>query len=204
MADPLKSFVEFLLKKDKTKNNKATDKKEPSFDDDDDEAGNIGAVEEADGFDRTVTRDSYHFDNEKNTPLGSWSAAIAHANLQQIINGLLALALCGSLYMNFNQKPTIIMKPPMMLGDIKIENGLPNADWKRSWGLFFANTVGNVTPRNVEFASKVVTSFMAPEIQEANATRIRQLTSIMKMRGVTQEFQMQDIAYDEVSDLLWI
>lgn len=204
MADPVKSLIQLLTKNKGKKKTENRAKQEPSIDDSR-VVDNPALVAEADGFEGTVTRDDYVYDdNDGDSPIKSWSAAIGNANLQLLFNGLLSIALVACLMVIFNQKPTVIMKPPVMLGDIKIENGLPNADWKRSWALFFSSTVGNVTPRNVEFVSKVITSFMVPAIQDANTSRIRQLTQIMKMRGVTQEFAMQDISYDEVSDLVWV
>ena len=205
MKDPIGALFKALRQPKANKSSQKEERREPELQDeiDNDPEDHM----EAEGFGRTVTRDDYlqnPDDNHVDSPITSWSAAVANANFQKIINAVLAFTILFCLFMQFQQKPTVVVKPPVLLGDIKIEDGLPNADMKRSWGLFIANTIGNVTPRNVEFASKVVASFLSPELQDATSKSIRQMAQIMKLRGVYQDFNIQDVGYDAASDLVWV
>ena len=44
----------------------------------------------------------------------------------------------------------MVIKPPVLTGEIRIEDGLPNKEWQESWALYL-HMIGNINPRNVEF-----------------------------------------------------
>ena len=58
-------------------------------------------------------------------------------NFLMVSNVGLVVMLAMSLWTQMNHKPTVIIKPPVLTGEIRIEDGLPNKEWMESWAPSF-------------------------------------------------------------------
>ncbi|MNF32501.1 TraE protein [compost metagenome] len=133
----------------------------------------------------------------------SWSSAMVKSNFMVISNvGLVAVVLL-LVFNQMDKKPTIIVKPPVMTGEFRIEDGLPNKEWQQSWALFIAHMLGNVNPRNVEFVARQVTSLLSPNLQTAVDVDLRKVVEMMRMSGLSQTFEVQDLRYDANTGMVW-
>lgn len=134
----------------------------------------------------------------------SWSGALVKANVTTISNLILSAAVLAAVgYMMF-RGPTIIIKPPVMTGDIVIEDGHPNKEWKKSWALYASYLLGNLNPKNVKFVSERIITMLSPKLQNEQAQSIQKIAEIMKARSVSQSFEVQDLNYDPTSDMIWV
>ncbi|MGL5126914.1 MAG: TraE/TraK family type IV conjugative transfer system protein [Aeromonas popoffii] len=142
-------------------------------------------------------------EDRKHTAITSWSSAMVKSNFMMLSNaGLVAIVLL-LVFNQMNKKPTIIVKPPVMTGEFRIEDGLPNKEWQQSWALFIAHMLGNVNPRNVEFVARQVTSLLSPNLQAAVEVDLRKVVEMMRMSGLSQTFEVQDLRYDQNTGMVW-
>lgn len=140
-----------------------------------------------------------------NSPaLRSWSSAMVERNWLLVSNVVLAIGLVAVIAFSVTKKPVVIVKPPMLTGDIRIEDGKPNKEWLISWALYAAYQVGNINPRNVSFISRVMTGMLSPQLQINAEATIRQNAEVMKNSNITQSFVADDVRYDQVSGLIWV
>ncbi|MGR6425737.1 TraE/TraK family type IV conjugative transfer system protein [Aeromonas veronii] len=142
-------------------------------------------------------------EEREQTALTSWSSAMVKSNFMMISNaGLVAIVLL-LVFNQMNQKPTVIVKPPVMTGEIRVEDGLPNKEWQQSWALFIAHLLGNVNPRNVEFVARQITSLLSPNLQIEVDADLRKVVEMMRMSGLSQTFEVQDLRYDPNTGMVW-
>lgn len=134
----------------------------------------------------------------------SWSAAMVKTNFLLVSNVGLVLLLMMSLWSQLNQKPTVVIKPPVLTGEIRIEDGLPNKEWQESWALYLAHMIGNINPRNVEFVTKQVTSLLSPSLQDSSERAMRRLVEQLRLSNFSQQFEVQDIHYDPTTRMVWV
>ncbi|MGN5148475.1 TraE/TraK family type IV conjugative transfer system protein [Aeromonas enteropelogenes] len=125
------------------------------------------------------------------TALTSWSTAMVRTNIAQLTNFMLGVALLGMTWMHWNTKPTVIIKPPVLTGEIRIEDGLPNKEWQESWALYLSHMLGNINPRNVDFVTRTTISLLSPKLQMSKEADIRRMVEMMKMSNLTQSFEVQ-------------
>lgn len=138
------------------------------------------------------------------TALTSWSTAMVRSNIAQLTNVMLGVALLGMTWMHWNTKPTVIIKPPVLTGEIRIEDGLPNKEWQESWALFLSHMLGNINPRNVDFVTRTTISMLSPKLQVSKEADIRRMVEMMKMSNLTQSFDVQDLQYEPRSRIVWV
>lgn len=134
----------------------------------------------------------------------SWSAAMVKTNFLLVSNVGLVLLLMMSLWSQLNQKPTVVIKPPVLTGEIRIEDGLPNKEWQESWALYLAHMIGNINPRNVEFVSKQVVAMLSTNLQLEKERDIRRIVDMMRMSNLTQSFEVQDLMYESSTRMVWV
>lgn len=134
----------------------------------------------------------------------SWSAAMVKTNFLLVSNVGLVLLLMMSLWSQLNQKPTVVIKPPVLTGEIRIEDGLPNKEWQESWALYLAHMIGNINPRNVEFVSKQVVAMLSTNLQLEKERDIRRIVDMMRMSNLTQSFEVQDLKYEASTRMVWV
>ena len=134
----------------------------------------------------------------------SWSSAMVRSNFLMVSNVGLVVMLAMSLWTQMNHKPTVIIKPPVLTGEIRIEDGLPNKEWMESWALFISHMIGNINPRNVEFVTKQVTSLLSPSLQDSSERAMRRLVEQLRLSNFSQQFEVQDIHYDPTTRMVWV
>ncbi len=148
--------------------------------------------------------DSETGSSQKSGAIESWSAAMARGNWLLVGNLVLSCALVLCLLKLFNQQPIVIVKPPVMTGEIRLEDGKPNTDWMLSWAVYAAYQLGNVNPRNVEFVAKVIMMMLAPNLQDGADRNIRRLVEVMRASSINQTFTADDVKFDDKSGLVWV
>ena len=194
MIQMIKSFLGALSKP-------ATDsvqRKEPSVGD------ATPVADDSPYAERTFDLDDTPGPSPRSEATASWSAAMVRSNWLLAGNTILSGGLALCLLMLFNQQPIVIVKPPMLTGEIRIEDGKPNTNWMLSWAVYTAYQLGNVNPRNVEFVAKVITMMLAPNLQVEADKNIRRLVEVMRASSINQTFTADDVKYDDKSGMVWV
>jgi len=134
----------------------------------------------------------------------SFSQAVASRNIAQIANIIMALTVLLLAYKVFTQKPIAIVTPPTFTEEFTIQGNKVSDQYKISWAVFVANTIGNTNQRNIEFNKQVVATMLSPNLQENLANGMNRAAELMKTRKITQNYTIQDAVYDPNNDIVYV
>ncbi|HAY23338.1 TraE/TraK family type IV conjugative transfer system protein [Desulfobacca acetoxidans] len=103
------------------------------------------------------------------------------------------------LVVMLQRSQTVVLVPPLLKTEAKI--GLNHADRAalESWGLFFVQLMGNVTPRNIDFIMESLQRYMAPDVYQDMTQAMYEQAKAVKSSNLTMSFNVQEVAYDESS-----
>lgn len=115
------------------------------------------------------------------------------------------IAIIASLIGLLYAKNTIVtVTPPNLDVPVTITKNGADQGFKKAWGYFVADLMGNVTPSNVGFIQKslvdILTSSVYHDIQENLAEQARQVSD----EGISTEFEIQAVTYQQTSDLIFV
>ena len=119
-------------------------------------------------------------------------------------NAFLA-ALCLLLaYAMVTKDEVIVMVPPQMDAEVKIINGKGNEEYQKRFAFSFANLVGNVNPRNVDFIIEQMSKTFSPALQEAVGVKLANEARILRSRDLKATFVIDDMLYNKHRDIVWV
>lgn len=134
----------------------------------------------------------------------SWSNAIASRNIAQVVNILMGVCLVLLCFKLLLHKPTTVVVPPKFTQEFTIQGDQVSEEYKASWAIYLANTIGNTNQRNIEFNKGVVVSMLSPNLQDALADKLNRAAEILKTRKVKQTFVVEDTRYDSRNDIVYV
>lgn len=65
----------------------------------------------------------------------------------------LALALCVDVISNTSRHERIVIVPPGLSGPVAVDWGRADAEYMKTFGLFYSTLIGTITPRNVTYVA---------------------------------------------------
>lgn len=195
MADPIGNFIKAFFNKDVPTRTRDRADDEPLV--------SVAAADSDPASKWAPLEPSLEGPDRPQTALTSWSSAMVKTNIMMVSNAALVGVVLLLVFNQMNQKPTIIVKPPVMTGEFRIEDGLPNKEWQESWALFIAHMLGNVNPRNVEFVARQTLSLLSPNLQRQLDDDLHKVVDMMRMSNLSQTFEVQDLRYDANTGMVW-
>ena len=95
---------------------------------------------------------------------------------------------------------TVVLVPPTLKHETKV--GLRKADrnYKEAWAFFFANMLGNVTPRNVDFIQEALQHYLAPTAYQEMTQALYLQAKSIKNGNMTLSFAAHEVSFDETED----
>ena len=111
---------------------------------------------------------------------------------------LLSLAVAFLSYVSTQRDTLVILAPPQLDGPAELRRDAMSHDLQRTWALFFADRLGNVTPANIEAVRVLLEPFFAAAIHaEARQILVAQAADLQRS-GITQSFEVRETFHDEV------
>jgi conjugal transfer pilus assembly protein TraE len=96
------------------------------------------------------------------------------------LSGLLALAIAAMAWALLDKERVVVLVPPQLAEETAISADGASEDYLRSWGMFVADRIGNVTPANVQYTRAALEPLLAPAIYDEVIARLE--TEIEKVR----------------------
>ena len=110
--------------------------------------------------------------------------------------------LTGFVALSIDRQIQIV--PPMINEKMTVSQRNADPAFKRSWGLFIANFIGNVTPSNVDFVNEQLSTYTSPLIfHDMKADLARQVVEI-KNNNLTINFEATQVLYEPSSDKVFV
>lgn len=119
-------------------------------------------------------------------------------------NIVLSIALLMSIGYSFTKTSEKIITPMEFHEPIIINGEKANAGYQKQFAWTLAANIGNIDSRNVEFVTERVLEFLSPFLRSQLSGTLKQEAQILKVRGVKQSFQIDDIFYNDFHDVVFV
>lgn len=136
----------------------------------------------------------------------SWDGMNKVTSLAMISNVILTTVVLILGVMVYTNKPVVTLVPPHLTEEAQVGISTADAQYLMSWGLYFANMTGNVTPTNVRFVADAISPIVSSEIYPALRRQLYALAAdpLFSERGGSVSFETQDIDYDSPSNKVFV
>jgi|GEM_PF-1437552 conjugal transfer pilus assembly protein TraE len=115
-----------------------------------------------------------------------------------------AAAILLLAYFLVTRDEIIIMVPPQLEAETKIVNGEGDAEYQKRFAFSFANLIGNVTPKNVQFIVDQVNASFSPALRDATAQSIENDARILRSRDLKSTFVVEDMLFNDDRNIVWV
>lgn len=103
-----------------------------------------------------------------------------------------------------SQDAIITLVPPDMNNEVSIAQDDASATFKKSWGLFAAELIGNAKVSNVDFIIKALEPMLASEIVGAMRQTLATQIQEIKSEGLSMSFEPKNVSYESSSQKVYI
>ncbi len=134
----------------------------------------------------------------------SWAAMVAERNLHRIATPALAIAVLLLIMALVNNKPLVILVPPKLTEQVRISMDSADEAYKRSWGLFVATMIGNVTPGNAEYLLRNVEGLLSPRVYQSIKENLADQVQRIKRESMSITFNPREIQYEIATDRVFV
>lgn len=118
----------------------------------------------------------------------SWGRIIIAAML--VIIGLLS-------YKVITQEVVVTLVPPGLTKEAQVHKDKADASIHKAWGLYMAESFGNVTPSTASFLRVTMDQLLAPEIRQEALVLLDKQIDIIKRDQVSFSFEPREVIFDD-------
>lgn len=126
----------------------------------------------------------------------SWTATAMENRFQRVANlGLIGLCVILALLLSAKDT-TVVLVPPNLGQQEDVSKRSASVGMIKTWALFAADLLGNVTPDSADFIKNGIGPILMPEIYQNTITAIERQAQEMKRDRVAQRFDSRQIQYE--------
>jgi len=104
----------------------------------------------------------------------------------------------------FQTRTVVTIQPPGLDKEAQIAKNDANAAYKKAWGLFVANLLGNVKPGNADFVISTLTPLLAPDLYRSVVDSIQNQAVQIDRERVAASFTAQEILYNPQTNRVYV
>lgn len=126
-------------------------------------------------------------------------------------NRWLRWAVAGLLVSNvilavgvLSKRAVVTIQPPGLTEAVQITQNEANAAYKKAWGLFVANLLGNVKPGSAEFIVAALTPLLASDLYRPMIDSIQSQAQQMAHARVATAFTAREVLYDPKTNTVYV
>ncbi len=134
----------------------------------------------------------------------TWEGSLEENKWNRIFNGFLAVALLLLTYMVLTKDTIVIIKPETLGSEAWLTKSKSSQSYKESWGLFFAQLSGNVTPDNVAFIKERLKPLLSPAIYGDVIDSLEEQSLNIKQDRISIRFEPKFVEYEKISDKVFV
>lgn len=134
----------------------------------------------------------------------TWEGSLEENKWNRIFNGFLAVAVLLLTYMVLTKDTIVIIKPETLGSEAWLTKNKSSQSYKESWGLFFAQLSGNVTPNNVAFIKERLKPLLSPAIYGDVIDSLEEQSLNIKQDRISIRFEPKFVEYEKVSDKVFV
>lgn len=120
--------------------------------------------------------------------------------------GILFLVISNFMLVVFmsRQDAIVTLVPPVINETLEITKEDASINFKKSWGLFIAELIGNVSTTNADFIVKSLNPLLHTSIQSLMKQTLASQVEEIKKEGLIISFEPQQVAYEKSSQKVYI
>ena len=133
-----------------------------------------------------------------------WRGTRSENTFLRILVPLLIISniACGSALLLRSRETVLI--PPNITEVMTINDRWADASYKKSWALFIATLVGNITPSNVDFVNDQLSGMMDSATYHTMKNTLAVQVSEIHNNNLTIEFESTQIMYEPETDKVFV
>lgn len=113
---------------------------------------------------------------------------------------LMALALLIAVISVVRDSETVVIQPPNMSEEAQIAVDKANRGFKKSYGLYVANLLGNVQPGSAEFLLATSEHLFDPSVYQQLRQKLIDQVRVIEEKDLSTHFMPRNITYWEDTD----
>lgn len=134
----------------------------------------------------------------------TWEGSLTENKWNRIFNGVLASVVLILTYMVFTKDQIVILQPETLGSEAWITKTESSESYKESWGLFFAQMTGNITPANVDFLKDRLKPLLSPAIYSEVIDTMEIQAQNIKNDRITMRFEPRFVEYETTTDKVFV
>ncbi|MEM1298229.1 MAG: TraE/TraK family type IV conjugative transfer system protein [Pseudomonadota bacterium] len=136
--------------------------------------------------------------------IGSWHDTRRLLAMMTAMALVLTLSVAVLAMQLIAKERTVVLVPPHLTSEMEVARHGVTEDYLRTWGLFIAHTIGNVTPGTVETARTVLEPMLAPAIYRGVIERMEAEIEKITRDRVVLRFEPKRVGVDVKAGRVWV
>jgi conjugal transfer pilus assembly protein TraE len=119
----------------------------------------------------------------------------------------LGVSLIANLFLSVSvlfSEPVITLRPPYQAHEIIMQHNSANGEFKKSWGLYSAMMLGNVTPGSTDIILEGLEMLMTPRTYKEMRQVVAAQAAAISKEQVTIEFDPRGVHYEPETGLVFV
>ena len=134
----------------------------------------------------------------------TWDGMRTELGFYRVVILALTCALLLTLVGWLRKENATTLGPPTVTEAMEVSRNKASGSYKKSWGLFTATLLGNLTPGNADFVLKSLEDLFAPETYGDLKRRLASDLDTLKKEQVTVSFEPQLVTYEPATDKVFV
>lgn len=120
-----------------------------------------------------------------------------------IITGCMLVIFIMSIGL-VNKKPIITLVPPQLSEKSELHHNKATSGAHQAWGLYLAESLGNVTPSSAAFLRETLEPLLSPQIRNEALVLLDKQIDIMKRDQVSFSYEPRSVTFDAVTGTVYV
>ena len=119
---------------------------------------------------------------------------------------LMAIGLVFSINYSSSIKERIVIVPPGLSGPVAVDWGRADAEYIKTFGLFYATLVGSINPKNLEYVSDRLSGMTSTEAYPSIRRQLQVLSKdpLFMDQGTTSSFASRELIYEAARNKVFV
>ena len=134
----------------------------------------------------------------------NYSSLVESDRIKTFINIVLVGSLLIALFMLFDRKERVIIVPPTLAEKAWVQDDAASIGYKKAWGLFAANMMGNINPGNIDFIQESLQDLMSVRVYQRIKKVLIKQSKTIKEDNLVLYFHARGITHEKESDKVFV
>jgi conjugal transfer pilus assembly protein TraE len=123
---------------------------------------------------------------------------------QRMISAGLLVALIVSLVMLSAKTTTTVLVPPSITEKMEVSTSKASGGYKKAWGLFVSQLLGNVTQGNAQFVLDSLETMMVPDVYAQMKKGVMADVEIIKQNALVISFETRRVTFENETGKIFV